>query len=193
MSRETVENRSRVGGPRAPSVMPASPCPRVLIAMVISGILIVSISMAFSVVLPDPGVPPRPDWPSRRTSRSCRRGSRWISRPHSTRSTHRAMPNSTRSLVALTPSMNFNAVLPRYERADRGSSPDLETGQQRVLHRQLPIRGRSTGHWQISRYEIRNPGRASEVVKVCRCRRTRSQHLRRDGTRGLRNRFTPSR
>lgn len=138
--------------------------PELLIAMVISGILVVSISLAFTTVL------------QTQASATVRLAESkditfvqtWLPVDLSSAVLSFDEPNEAAllaQLAAVTPnSMAYLATLP-------GTNvltvirPDLDAGPgvyYLVSYRYHQV----NGQWQISRFEIRNPGAAAEVVKV---------------------------
>ncbi len=137
--------------------------PELLIAVVISGILVVSISMAFTTVLRTQ---------SQATDRLAESKDitfvqTWLPVDLSSALDTFSMPDEAElatELAAATPSMAFNAVLPGVN-VMTVIRPDLESGSgvyYLVAYRYHEV----GGQWQLSRFEIRNPGTASEVVKT---------------------------
>jgi len=143
--------------------------PELLIAMMISGILIVSISMAFTTVLRTQ---------SQATNRLAESKDitfvqTWMPVDLSSALETFNTPSDATlltELAALNPPMSISAL----QTAGAGLPgtnvitvvrPDLEVGPgvyYIVSYRYHQV----GGEWQISRYEIRNPGLASEVIKV---------------------------
>ena len=137
--------------------------PELLIAVVISGILVVSISMAFTTVLRTQ---------SQATDRLAESKDitfvqTWLPVDLSSALDTFSMPDEAElasELAAATPSMAFNATLPGVN-VITVIRPDLESGSgvyYLVAYRYHEV----GGQWQLSRFEIRNPGTASEVVKT---------------------------
>ena len=137
--------------------------PELLIAMMISGILIVSISMAFTTVL--------------RTqvqatdrlaeSKDITFVQTWLPVDLSSALDTYSMPDETQlltELAAFSPPMAYTTVLPGVN-VLTVIRPDLESGAGTyylVAYRYHEV----DGQWQLSRFEIRNPGSASEIVKT---------------------------
>jgi len=137
--------------------------PELLIAMMISGILIVSISMAFTTVLRTQ---------SQATDRLAESKDitfvqTWM--PVDLSSALEAFTEVNEAallaeLAAFTPSSAYNATLPGVN-VLTVIRPDLESGSGSyylVAYRYHEV----GGAWQLSRFEIRNPGTASEAVKT---------------------------
>jgi prepilin-type N-terminal cleavage/methylation domain-containing protein len=136
--------------------------PELLIAIVISGILTVSISMAFTTVLRTQ---------SQATDRLAESKDitfvqTWFPVDLSSALDTFSMPDETQlhaELAAFTPSITYNASLPGVN-VLTVIRPDLDSGSGTyyvVAYRYHQIGGK----WQLSRFEIRNPGTGSEVVK----------------------------
>ena len=137
--------------------------PELLIAIVISGILVVSISMAFTTVL---------QTQSQATNRLAESKDitfvqTWLPVDLSSALDTFSMPDETQlhaELAAFAPPMAYNAALPGVN-VMTVIRPDLATGSgvyYLVAYRYHEV----GGQWQLSRFEIRNPGTASEVVKT---------------------------
>ncbi len=137
--------------------------PELLIAVMISGILIVSISMAFTTVLRTQ---------SQATDRLAESKDitfvqTWLPVDLSSALDTFSMPDDVQlqaELAAGVPSVGFNATLPGVN-VITVIRPDLESGSgvyYLVAYRYHEV----GGQWQLSRFEIRSPGTASEVVKT---------------------------
>jgi prepilin-type N-terminal cleavage/methylation domain-containing protein len=137
--------------------------PELLIAMMISGILIVSISMAFTTVLRTQ---------AQATDRLAESKDitfvqTWLPVDLSSAlDTYTTVSESEllTSLAAFNPPMAYSATLPGVN-VLTVVRPDLEAGAGSyylVAYRYHEVNGK----WQISRFEIRNPGTAAEVVKT---------------------------
>jgi prepilin-type N-terminal cleavage/methylation domain-containing protein len=137
--------------------------PELLIAIMISGILVVSISMAFTTVLRTQ---------TQATNRLAESKDitfvqTWLPVDLSSALDTFSMPDEAAlaaGLAAGTPSMAYNATLPGVN-VITVIRPDLEAGTGTyylVAYRYHEVGGK----WQMSRFEIRNPGTASEVVKT---------------------------
>jgi prepilin-type N-terminal cleavage/methylation domain-containing protein len=137
--------------------------PELLIAMMISGILIVSISMAFTTVLRTQ---------AQATDRLAESKDitfvqTWLPVDLSSALDTYSMVSESElltSLAAFNPPMAYSATLPGVN-VLTVIRPDLEAGAGSyylVAYRYHEVDGK----WQISRFEIRNPGTAAEVVKT---------------------------
>ena len=137
--------------------------PELLIAMMISGILVVSISMAFTTVLRTQ---------SQATDRLAESKDitfvqTWLPVDLSSAIDSFSMvgePELHAALAAATPPMAYNATLPGVN-VLTVIRPDLEAGAgvyYLVAYRYHEV----NGSWQLSRFEIRNPGTAAEVVRT---------------------------
>jgi prepilin-type N-terminal cleavage/methylation domain-containing protein len=137
--------------------------PEMLIAMVISGILVVSISMAFTTVLRTQGQATD----RLAESKDIMFVQTWMPVDLSSALETFSQVDETAllaELAAFDPPMAYNATLPGVN-VITIIRPDLEAGSGAyylVAYRYHEV----NGEWRISRFEIRNPGTASEVVKV---------------------------
>jgi prepilin-type N-terminal cleavage/methylation domain-containing protein len=149
--------------PEAPAGDAGFTLPELLIAMVISGILIASISMAFTTVL---------NTQSEATDRLAESKDitfvqTWLPVDLSSAlSTFTEVDETTLldRLASSSPPMRYNATLPGVN-VLTVIRPDLEAGPNvyyLVVYRYHEV----GGSWQVSRFEIRDPGTASEVVKT---------------------------
>jgi prepilin-type N-terminal cleavage/methylation domain-containing protein len=138
--------------------------PELLIAMMISGILVVSISMAFTTILRTQGQATD----RLAESKDITFVQTWLPVDLSS-----ALNTFTQvdeaalkgELAAFTPPMAYNAVLPGVN-VLTVIRPDLEAGAGTYYLVAYRYHQAPDGTWQISRFEIRNPGSASEVVKT---------------------------
>jgi prepilin-type N-terminal cleavage/methylation domain-containing protein len=138
--------------------------PELLIAMMISGILVVSISMAFTTILRTQGQATD----RLAESKDITFVQTWMPVDLSSalnRYTQVDEAALKAELAAFTPPMAYNAVLPGVN-VLTVIRPDLEAGAGTYYLVAYRYHQAPDGTWQISRYEIRNPGTASEVVKV---------------------------
>jgi prepilin-type N-terminal cleavage/methylation domain-containing protein len=137
--------------------------PELLIAIMISGILVVSISMAFTTILRTQGQAAD----RLAESKDITFVQTWLPVDLSSAIDSYADVNEATllgELAAFTPSMAYSATLPGVN-VITVVRPDLEAGAgvyYLVAYRYHEV----GGSWQLSRFEIRNPGTASEVVKT---------------------------
>lgn len=159
MSPEFAPARNRCGARRDAGFT----LPELLIAVMISGILIVSISMAFTTVLRTQ---------SQATDRLAESKDitfvqTWLPVDLASATDTFSMveePALHAELAANVPPMNYNTVLPGVN-VLTVVRPDLEASAGTyylVAYRYHEVNGK----WQLSRFEIRNPGTASETVKT---------------------------
>lgn len=138
--------------------------PELLIAVVISGILIVSISLAFTTVLQN-----QTEATDRLAeSKDITFVQTWMPVDLSSAVESYTEVNETAlltELAAFTPSMAYSATLPGVN-ALTVIRPDLESGTGAYYLVAYRYHQTADGTWQISRYEIRNPGTASETVSI---------------------------
>ena len=137
--------------------------PELLVAIMISGILIVSISMAFTTVLRTQ---------SQATNRLAESKDitfvqTWLPVDLSSALDTYSMvgePELQAALAAFSPPMAYSSTLPGVN-VLTVIRPDLEAGAG-VYYLVAYRYHEGASGWQLSRYEIRNPGTAAEVVKT---------------------------
>jgi prepilin-type N-terminal cleavage/methylation domain-containing protein len=137
--------------------------PELLIAIMISGILTVSVAMAFTTILRTQGQATA----RLAESKDITFVQTWL--PVDLSSALESFtsvdePTLLGELAAFSPPMAYSATLPGVN-VLTVIRPDLEVGAGAyylVAYRYHEINGK----WQLSRFEIRNPGTASEVVKT---------------------------
>jgi prepilin-type N-terminal cleavage/methylation domain-containing protein len=164
MSRPVEHSRTAVAQPSRTGRDDGFTLPELLIAMMISGILIVSISMAFTTVL---------STQSQATDRLAESKDitfvqTWLPVDLSSAvETFTEVDEATllAQLAAFSPPMAYNATLPGVN-VMTVIRPDLEAGSGTYYLVAYRYHQTADGSWQISRFEIRNPGTASELVKT---------------------------
>jgi prepilin-type N-terminal cleavage/methylation domain-containing protein len=137
--------------------------PELLIAIMISGILTVSVAMAFTTILRTQGQATA----RLAESKDITFVQTWL--PVDLSSALESFtsvdePTLLGELAAFSPPMAYSATLPGVN-VLTVIRPDLEAGSGTyylVAYRYHQVNGK----WQLSRFEIRNPGTASEVVKT---------------------------
>jgi prepilin-type N-terminal cleavage/methylation domain-containing protein len=138
--------------------------PELLIAIMISGILTVSISMAFTTVLRTQ---------TQATDRLAESKDITFVQTWMPVDLSSALETFTQvdegqlraALAAFNPPMAYNATLPGVN-VMTVIRPDLESGSGAYYLVAYRYHQGADGTWQLSRFEIRNPGTASEVVKT---------------------------
>jgi prepilin-type N-terminal cleavage/methylation domain-containing protein len=164
MSRPVEHSRTAVAQPSRTGRDDGFTLPELLIAMMISGILIVSISMAFTTVL---------STQSQATDRLAESKDitfvqTWLPVDLSSAlASYSEVDEATllAELAAFSPPMAYNATLPGVN-VMTVIRPDLEAGSGTYYLVAYRYHQTADGSWQISRFEIRNPGTASEIVKT---------------------------
>jgi prepilin-type N-terminal cleavage/methylation domain-containing protein len=138
--------------------------PELLIAIMISGILTVSISMAFTTVLRTQGQATD----RLAESKDITFVQTWLPVDLSSAlETYTQVDEATllAELAAFNPPMAYNATLPGVN-VMTVIRPDLESGSGTYYLVAYRYHQSADGSWQLSRFEIRNPGTASELVKT---------------------------